>query len=407
MIGKLSVAVLFALLASSAYAAGVQPDVVYTFTCNGSPLQRVGRCPNGAIPYSLLQGSDGNFYGNAQASSEGRGDQGGTVFSVTPGGKFTVLHTFYPGANKMYSGGNNPGLLIEGSDGKLYGTTGNGGVNNGANGYGVFFRINKNGSGFRVVHKFCSEANCADGVGPQALVAGTDGNLYGATFSGGTGNCGGGGCGAIFRVTPSSKAYDVVFNFNGTTDGYEPTSLILGPGGSLYGNSGFTFEYTPATGNFQILPLKFPTLSGGSVALVGPNGNFYGLYFTEGKDGMGLFEVQTDGNNLQLFPFYNTIPAGGTPSGGMLLGSDGNFWLADYHGRIGYGDIISLSPSDGTVLQTFTPFNPPAAVGAYPAGIIQAKDGTFWGSTTDFGDATKGHFGAGTVFSLNAGLPRR
>lgn len=386
-------------------ANGAGPDAVYTFTCNGSLLQRVGLCHNGAIPYSVLQGSDGNFYRNAQASSEGKGDQGGTVFSVTSGGTLTVLHTFYPGADKKYDNGDNPGLLIEGSDGKLYGTTIYGGVGNGANGEGVLFRINRDGSDFRVVHKFCSQSNCSDGVVPTALVIGVDGNLYGTTIFGGATNCSG-GCGTIFRVTPYSGTYDVVFNFNGTTDGYDPTSLILGPDGSLYGNSGHLFEYTPSTGNFQIPPLKFPSLTGGSVALVGPNGNFYGLYGTEGKDGVGLFEVQTDGNDLQLFPFYNTIPAGGTPDG-MILGSDGNFWLADFHGNDGFGDIISLSPSDGTVLQTFTVFGPPAAVGAYPAGIIQAKDGTFWGSTYDFGDAPEGHFGAGTVFSLNTGLPRR
>jgi len=89
------------------------------------------------------------------------------------------------------------------------------------------------------------------------------------------------------------------------------------------------------------------------------------------------------------------------------LATDENFWVADFHGASGYGDIISLSPSDGTLLQTFSPFDTSAAVGAYPAGIIQANDGTFWGTTTDFGDAPNGYFAAGTVFKLNAGLPVR
>src|ERR1700686_3720249 len=64
--------VVFALLASSAFAASPKPVVVYTFTCNGSVFWRIGPCPNGGTPYSLLQGLDGNFYGNAQVSSEGR-----------------------------------------------------------------------------------------------------------------------------------------------------------------------------------------------------------------------------------------------------------------------------------------------------------------------------------------------
>ena len=89
------------------------------------------------------------------------------------------------------------------------------------------------------------------------------------------------------------------------------------------------------------------------------------------------------------------------------MASDDNFWMADFNGNSGYGDIISLSSSNGTVLQTFTPFSTTAAVGAYPAGIVQAKDGTFWGTTTDFGKAPNGHFAAGVAFSLNAGLPPR
>jgi uncharacterized repeat protein (TIGR03803 family) len=400
---KLWLAVLFALLASC-YAASSQP-VSITFTCQGSPLQRIGPCPNGGIPYSLLQGSDGNFYGIAQVSSEGGSNNGGTVFSLTSRGKVTILHTFVAGTDGTYSNGNNPGLLVEGSDGRLYGTTLRGGVGN-----GVLFRVNRNGSGFRVIHKFCSAANCTDGLAPTALVVGKDGNLYGTTFAGGTGSCSGGGCGTIFKTIPSSGTYEVVFNFpDQITDGYEPLSLILGPNGSLYGNSGPLFQYTPATGDFQVI-LKFPLvdgeLSNGTAAVVGPNGNLYGLYFVIGQSGVGLFEVQPDGSNLQLFPFYNNLFGGGTP-GGLLLASDGNIWLADSSGANGSGDIISLSPSDGTLLRTFTPFGTSAAVGAYPAGIIQAKNGTLCGTTTDFGKAPSGHFGAGTAFSLNVGLPPR
>ena len=408
------VAILFALLlASSAYAAGAQPIAVYTFACKGSAFRRVGPCPEGAIPYSLLQGSDGNFYGNAQMSSEGESDTGGTVFSLTPAGKLTVLHAFTQGANNTFANGSNPGLLVEGSDGKLYGSTIYGGINGGQGsiGDGVLFRLNKDGSGFQVIHRFCSETNCTDGVGTTALLAGADGNLYGTTFGGGTGSCSGSGCGTIFKITPPSGAYEVVFNFpNETTDGYEPTNLIVGPNRSLYGNSGRVFEYTPSTGVLQIVPVDFPLINGrrstGAVEVVGANGNLYGLYGVLGLEGTGLFEVETDGSNLQLFPFYTTRDGAGSPDG-LILASDDNFWMADFNGTSGYGDIISLSSSNGTVLQTFTPFSTTAAVGAYPAGIVQAKNGTFWGTTTEFGKASNGHFAAGVAFNLDAGLPPR
>jgi len=364
-----------------------------------------GHVRTAALPILSFKAPTVIFYGNAQVSSEGRSNNGGTVFSVTAGGKFTLLHTFRAGANGTYANGNNPGQLIEGTDGKLYGTTINGGANS-PPGDGVLFRVNKDGSGFRVIHRFCSQTSCADGFAVTAMVAGTDGNLYGTTAYGGTG-C---DCGAIFRVTPSGE-YKIVFSFNRSTDGYYPTSLILGPDGSLYGSSiVFLFKYTPATKVFQAFPLKFPLVHGaqssGGVSVIGANGNFYGLYATYGVNGVGLFEVERDGSNLQAFPYYNTIAGGGTPER-LILASDGNIWLSDYNGVDGDGDILSLSPSDGTVLQTLTPFGTSAPVGANPGGITQAKGGNLWGTTTDFGHASHGHFAAGTVFKLNVGLPPR
>src|ERR1700680_2375246 len=138
MSGKVSIAVFLTLLLASAAAYAATPLAVTTFACSGNKLQRVGPVPHGGEPPSLIQGSDGNFYGTTFVSSEGNLSQpnGGTVFSVTPGGKFTLLHTFLPGAGNNYPKGNNPGPLTEGSDGNLYGLTFNGGVP----GHGVLYR---------------------------------------------------------------------------------------------------------------------------------------------------------------------------------------------------------------------------------------------------------------------------
>jgi uncharacterized repeat protein (TIGR03803 family) len=409
-------AVLFALLACSAHAAGPQFTAVYTLTCAGSPFQRSGPCPNGGRAGALSLGSDGNFYGTAQDSMEGSSSPtGGTVFSLAPAGKFTLLHTFGAGASKTYLNGNLPGLLAEGPDTKIYGTTlygGNGGCN-GYCGYGVLYRVNTNGSGFQVLHKFCSEANCADGgESVSGLKVGTDGNLYGTTFAGGTGNEG-----TIFKVIPSSGAYQVVYNFNFSTTGGDPSGLVVAADGTFYGLSfgslgEMLFHYTEATGGLTAVPLNFPLFGGlpssGFLLTLGPNGNFYGIYGIYGTSGAGLFEVQPDGSNLQLFSFYTTIDGAGAPQT-MISASDGNLWVANYNGSNGegYGDIITLSPSDGTLIQTLSPFSSTAAVGAYPAELIQAPNGILWGSTYQYGKAPKNHFGDGTVFSLNAGLPAR
>jgi uncharacterized repeat protein (TIGR03803 family) len=413
--GKIVIAVLFVLLAGSAYAADPQFTAVYTFTCNGSQFQREGHCPEGGRPDALIHGSDGKFYGAAQDSMEGSSSPtGGTVFSVTPTGTLTVLHTFLPGPNMDYPNGTNPGLLAEGPDGRIYGETlfgGNGGCN-GYCGYGALYRVNRDGSGFRVIHKYCSDANCTDGSSGGRLVVGTDGNMYGTTYYGGT-SAGG----TIFKVTPSTGKYQVVYNFSYSSSGENPSGLVMASDGTFYGLTSSSqgemlFHYTEATGQFQGYALNFPLFNGlpssGFLLTLGPSGNFYGLYGIYGMSGLGVFEVQPNGANLQLFPFYTTIDGGGSPQA-ILLASDGNFWVANYNGSSGegVGDIITLSPSDGSLIRTLSPFSQGAAIGAYPAELIQSPNGLLWGSTYSFGDASKGHFGDGTVFNVNAGLPPR
>jgi len=274
------------------------------------------------------------------------------------------------------------------------------------------FRISKTGTGFEVVHKFCSEGvYCSDGVYPAGgLVVGVDGNIYGATSQGGTGsNCPGDGCGTIFRVTPSSGEYEVVYSFNLLTDGELPQGLTPAPDGTFYGitvEGGKLFHFTPATGALQSTALSFPLPQGcpgfacfaASVLVLGPNGNLYGFYTVYDSSAAGLFEVQTNGSNLQLFP---ALSSGIGPE--ILLASDGNFWFPSF-AVSGYGEIVSISPSDGAVLQTFSPFSPSAAVGADPAVLVQATHGKLWGTTTAGGKATKGHRASGTIFSLDAGL---
>ena len=402
---KVLIGLSLALLLGSAaaHAANPKPVAVATFACSGTKTQRVGPCRHGGEPGSLIQGSDGNFYGTTFVSSEGNQSQpnGGTVFSVTPNGQFTLLHTFLPGAGNNYPNGNNPSSITEGSDGNLYGVTFNGGVP----GHGVLYRVGRK-SGFEVIHSFCSARNCTDGVIASELVAGLDGNLYGLTIAGGTGNCFA-GCGTIFRVVPAPGTYEVVFNFDGKADGDRPGSLTLAPDGSFYGFSGAIFHYVPATGDFQVLPgTMFPLFGDdGSVprGMFIANGKIYGLYTIYLIGGSGLFEVNLDGSNLHLFPEYNTTTTGGSP-GGMLVASDGNLWVAEQTANNFNGDLIAVSLSTGTVLKTLNPFSVNAAVGAPPSALLQVKDGTLWGTTTMFGKVSTGHFGDGVVYSLNAGL---
>lgn len=74
---------------------------------------------NGREPFtSLLEGTDGNFYGTTYGGGK---YLSGTVFKVTPSGTLTTLISF------RYTGGVEPKAgLVQGADGNFYGTTSGG-----------------------------------------------------------------------------------------------------------------------------------------------------------------------------------------------------------------------------------------------------------------------------------------
>jgi uncharacterized repeat protein (TIGR03803 family) len=134
---------------------------------SGSPGD--GMSPNA----SLVQGSDGNFY-STTARGGAIGD--GTVFKITPTGVETVLYSF--GASQS-DGTYAEASLIQGSDGNFYGTTSTGG----ANGDGTVFRITPAGVE-TVVYSFAGGPTDGANPN-AALIQGSDGNFYGTTVSGG------------------------------------------------------------------------------------------------------------------------------------------------------------------------------------------------------------------------------
>ena len=67
--------------------------------------------------------------------------------------------------------------------------------------------------------------------------------------------------------------------------------------------------------------------------------------------------------------------------------------------QAGYGQILTFSPANGSLIQTLTPFSQTSLVGGYPDDLISAG-GSLWGLTTFYGEAPQGSLGEGVVFSL-------
>ena len=175
---------------------------------------------DGAAPYAPpVEGNDGNFYGTT--TQEGTCGACGTIYKITPSGKFTLLHQF------DNTHGYAPyGPLVLGRDGNFYGTSTYGTSANA----GVVFRITPSGK-FTLLFSF----DPTHGENPYAgLVQGADGNLYGTTFNGGSS-----GGGVVFKITPAGRL-TVLHNMNGTTDGRGPYGgLVLASDGNFYGANAY------------------------------------------------------------------------------------------------------------------------------------------------------------------------
>ena len=221
-------------------------DDVDLFASSRFSLQPIGSDDeDGIAPTSPLTYFQGVLYGTASAG----GDTScgcGIVFSITPGGTYTILHTFGPavpgaGGINEWPNGTTPigGQLI--SNGTIYGTTDAGGkdgaIVKGTNGAGTIYSLSTTGSGFTVLHSFDGSAN----TGPQGMIIfGQDGALYGTQFGGGQYDQG-----VIWRM-PIGGTYQVLYNFQGniqignSTDGADPEGeLALGPDGTIYGTTSF------------------------------------------------------------------------------------------------------------------------------------------------------------------------
>lgn len=154
------------------------PTTLYSFKGDGTD----GANPSG----TLVQASDGNFYGTTgctSVDSDMDSFGGGTVFKITPSGVLTTLHFFSGTGSDGYV---SLGGLIQGNDGCLYGTTLGPGPGN-----GTIFKITTSGV-FTRLYTFTG----ADGAVPRSgVIQGTDGNLYGTTQLGGAYNEG-----VVFRL---------------------------------------------------------------------------------------------------------------------------------------------------------------------------------------------------------------
>ena len=335
---------------------------------------------------SLVQGTDGNFYGTTNYG--GPNAMGGTIFNISPGGALTTLYAFC-GQYMCSDGDHSFGGVIQASDGNFYGTTQGGGINDN----GTVFQLTPEGT-FTTLYSFVGK----DGSAPTApLMQATNGDLYGTTAGGGRY-----GAGTIFKMTLAGKLTRL-HSFNGA-DGANPVGMLVqATDGNFYGTTsggaGTVFEITPA-GTLTTLH----TFSGadgyspvaGLVQAV--NGNFYGTTSSGGANGDGtVFEITPAGTLTVLHNFAGYGIDGANPGAALVQATDRNFYGTTTNGGDGdAGTVFKITP--GGRLSTLYSFDWGSGDLPY-SGLLQATDGAFYGTTGQGGTDC-----CGTVYRLSMGL---
>jgi uncharacterized repeat protein (TIGR03803 family) len=193
--------------------------------------------------------------------------------------------------------------------------------------------------------------------------------------------------------------------------GFDPNGLVQARDGYFYGtsysdgtnNSGTVFKVS-SSGALTTLY----SFSGGADGanpvgglVQGRDGYLYGTTSYGGAYGSGqlgsgtVFRISTDGAFTCLYSltgFYD----GSNPHAGLIQGRDGYFYGTTYYGGTNdYGNVFKISP--GGALVTLYSFSG-GVDGSFPeAGLAQGSDGSIYGTTSSGGASN-----SGTVFKVAA-----
>jgi uncharacterized repeat protein (TIGR03803 family) len=250
---------------------------------------------------------------------------------------------------------------------------------------------------FEVLHTF----NDDDGAIPSgALIQAMDGTFYGTTS-----DAGAFGLGTVFAMLQDGT-FTVIHDFTGDADGaISLAPLIQATDGNLYGTTsegglfglGTVFRMTPDGALTTLHAFAGGPDDGAApvAALIqATDGNFYGTTSGGGAPGAGtIFAMMPGGAVTILYMFSGGPDDGADPRAALLQAADGTFYGTTRSGGVAdLGTVFQITAeSTVNVVRAFAGYE-----GANPgAALIQAADGSLYGTTENGGD-----FNGGTVFQI-------
>lgn len=382
----------------------------------------IGTTPHGA----LRQGADGYFYGTTTAG----GLYGmGTVFRVNAAGMFQSLYTFgtnNDGGSPNVNGGNlfsDAFRLVTGSDGFLYGSNGStifrvhqqpaiqsvASSNVTDSGAALQGSVTPNSDGATAYFQYGLSTIYGSQTSPQTLMAGSTPVALNASLTGLA-------AGVVYHyrlvtVTPQGTFYSGDMTFATTSAPLAITGSFAGAGRTGFSIDGsvnplgtatdYYFEYGTSTAYGSATA---PLSAGGGVDPVTVSTSVNGLtpgttyhvrlvatssIGTTHGDDQAITTQEVSANTIQ--PMFQYTSTGTAPLGGLFKAADGKLYgTTSAGGTIGYGTVFRLT--QGGTLTTVANFYGTAGAfkggNAPQAGVVQAPDGNFYGSTADGGTSS-------------------
>jgi uncharacterized repeat protein (TIGR03803 family) len=263
---------------------------------------------------------------------------------------------------------------------------------------------------FTTLHSF----DGTDGSLPYAgLVQATNGDFYGTTCGF---VCGASGPGTIFKMTPSgtlTTLYSFCSQTNCTDGDYPVAGLIQATNGDFYGttelggangNYGTVFRMTPSGTLTTLYSFCSQTnctdgFEPNAGLIQATNGELYGTTAVGGANGNygTVFKITPSGTLTTLYSFCSQTNCtdGGYPDAGLIQATNGDFYGTTAGGGASFnGTVFKITPSGTlTTIHTFAGYPTDGSIST--AGLIQATNGDFYGTASGGGANNDG-----TVFKI-------
>jgi uncharacterized repeat protein (TIGR03803 family) len=375
--------------------------VLFSYDLTGSGFLKIRDFDdaNGTTPTSLTVLPGGKIYG----TTAGGGTYAkGVLFEFDPtNNSYTKRYEFQNAQN-----GTSPqGGLRLAPNGKLYGTTYNGGANGYSDypyaGYGVVYEFDVNTLQYQKKMDF----NNTNGTYPRgSLTLANNNKFYGlaqTVVPNNTGN------GVLFEFDPATGSNQKILDFYVATGGINPTgNLVQGTNGKLYGttsgggsyNQGVLFEYDRVTGTYT-KRIDFDGAAKGANPYgglhSGANGKLYGMTTnggTIGQNGGGvLFEYDVNTNTYTKLTDFGAQGMPQAPYGRPVLATNGKIYGLTNWGGVNFSGTLFEYDISTHVLSKKVEFVGPN--GQYPYGsIMQASNGKLYGMASRGGTNNYGVF---------------